>query len=250
LLPQLAAVIHGHRAESYARLAAQVSSAPGQSATLLRGLCYRLIGIPEPADRPALLDPLPLPGYQPPVRTAPLTALTRLLGAAPDEPPEIEVIRFAGPPPATGYTVHDTHTVVNEDCPDPSRLALASVIVRYGREDDLRVGPASAWTAETAARYPYAALTAFVSGPDRCTVRTADGQVLRLAAAPGPHGRPDLTDPAAYASALYAWLSNGKSVAELTAGMTVRTSGGVHHRVDVTLGDPRRPRRPRQPRQP
>jgi hypothetical protein len=162
-----------------------------------------------------------------------LTALTRLLGAAPGEPPEIEVTRFAGPPPTAGYTVHDTHTVVNEDGPDPSRLSLASVIVRYGDEDDPRVGPAEAWTAEAAARHPYAALTAFVGGPGRCTVRTGDGRVLVLAAAPGPHGRADLTDAAVYASALYAWLSNGKTVAELADGMTVRT-GTSRRRVWVT----------------
>jgi hypothetical protein len=235
LLPQLTAAIDGHRPDRYAHLAAQVSSAPGESAALLRRLCYGLIGVPEPADHPALLDPLPLPNYQPPVRTAPLTALTRLLGASatPGEPPEIEVARFAGPAPATGYAVHDTHTVVNEDCPDPSRLSLAGVVVRYGREDDPRLGPADAWTAEAAARHPYAELTAFVTGPDRCTVRTGGGRVLTLAAAPGPHGRRDLADPAAYASALYAWLSNGKSVAELAGGMTVRT-GNARHRVTVS----------------
>ncbi len=234
LLPQLRAAINDHHPDRYARLTALLTSAPGGSAPLLRRLCYRLIGLPEPAEHPALLDPLPLPGYQPPVRTAPLTVLTRLLGAPPAGPPEIEVARFAGPPPESGYTVHDRHLAVHEDCADPGRLTLAGVIVGHGREDDPRVGPAAAWTAETAARHPHAALTAFVTGPDRCTVRTEDGRLLCLVAAPDADGRPDLTEPAVYASALYAWLSNGKTVAELGGGgMTVRT-GATRRLVTVT----------------
>ena len=42
------------------------------------------------------------------------------------------------------------------------------------------------------------------------------------------------TDPAAYASALYAWLAAGKSLDELVErGLTVRT-GTVTHRATVT----------------
>lgn len=170
-----------------------------------------------------------------------MTVLTRLLGAAPGEPPEIEVVRFAGRAPEAGYAVHDTHTVAHEDGPDPAPLSLASVVVRHGAEHDPRIGPAGAWTAQAAARYPYAGLTAFIDGPDRCTARTADGQLLRLAARPGEDGRPDLCDPAAYASALYAWLSNGKHLSELAPGMTVLT-GGTRHRVAVTLTPGFRPR--------
>ncbi|MGP4111880.1 hypothetical protein ACTWP5_13300 [Streptomyces sp. 4N509B] len=233
LPPQLTAAIEGHDPERHAPVTALLTSAPGESAARLRSLCYELIGLPEPATSPALLGPLPLPAYRPPVRTAPLTALTRLRGAAHGAPPEIEVARFAGPAPASGYAAHDTHTVVAEDCPDPSRLSLASVVVRHGAEDDPRLGPAGAWTAEAAARYPYAALTVFVGGPGRCTVRTGDGRLLVLAAARDARGRADLADPAVYASALYAWLSNGGSVADLGGGMTVRT-GTVRHRVTVS----------------
>ncbi|RKN24863.1 hypothetical protein D7318_10460 [Streptomyces radicis] len=241
LLPQLTEAIEGHDPGRYAAITGQLTSAPGESATLLRELSYRLIGLPEPRERPALLDPLPLPAFQPPTRTAPLTVLTRLLGAGPGEPPEIEVARFAGPAPERGWTVHDVHVSVDEECADPGRLALAAVIVRRGRDDDPRLGPGSAWTADAAARHPGAALTVFVSGPDRCTVRTRDGRLLRIMAVPAPDGGPDLCDPAVYASALHAWLSRGKSLDELAGGITVRT-GVARHRVAVTdLPLPRAP---------
>ncbi|WP_330342295.1 hypothetical protein [Streptomyces sp. NBC_00557] len=46
-------------------------------------MLYDLIGIPEPVEHPALLDPLPLPPYSPVRRTAPVHVLTRVLGRPP-----------------------------------------------------------------------------------------------------------------------------------------------------------------------
>ncbi|MFE4533737.1 hypothetical protein ACFRKB_01540 [Streptomyces scopuliridis] len=199
-----------------------VSSAPGESATLLRGLFYRLIGIPEP-EEPALLDPLPLPPYERVVRTAPLRVLTRLLGTG-----EIEVSRYADPrsePAGDG----DAHTAVHEDTLDPDRRALADVIFRYGTADDPRYGTPEEWTAEVMARHPYCALAALVTDRGGCTVRTRAGVLLRLS------GAPAAADPAAYVSALYAWLAAGKAWEELAAGgMTVRTGSGGPHQVSVT----------------
>ncbi|MEV4437601.1 hypothetical protein AB0K09_01070 [Streptomyces sp. NPDC049577] len=224
-------VIAAHDPRDHAALAEQTSSSPGRSAALLRRLCYDLIGIPEPADRPALLDRLPLPAFEPVERTAPVRVLSRLVSG---DPPEVAVTRYpdAAHEPE-GPDADGAHTLVHEDTRDTGRLDVADVIVRYGAADDPRTGPPAAWTAEVLERHPYCGLAAYVTGPDRCTVRTRAGDLLVLSAAPGPDGRPDLCDPAAYASALHAWLAAGKALPETGDGMTVVT-GTSRHRITVT----------------
>ncbi|MEV0369253.1 hypothetical protein AB0I10_05440 [Streptomyces sp. NPDC050636] len=217
------------------------TSVPGKSAPLLRETFYRLIGIPEPSD-PALLAPLPLPPYDPPLRTAPLRVLTRLLGKG-----EVTVRRFAEPvhepvhEPAQ-EPAHDRahepdaarvegHLAVHEEGLDPEVTALADVIFRYGEADDRRLGPPECWGAEVLARWPNCALAAYITEPDVCTVRTRTGAVVRLTASPSG------ADPAAYASALHAALAGGTVLKDLVAdGMTVRT-GHVTHRVTITPVD-------------
>ncbi|PSJ26959.1 hypothetical protein B7P34_20095 [Streptosporangium nondiastaticum] len=246
LRAQVDRAVDRHDPGSFRAQAEHVSSAPGRSAALLRRAFYGLIGIPEPAGRPALLDPLRLPSYAPAERTAPVRVLSRLTDAS--GPPEIAVVRCAadddgpGPGYGSGYGYGpdsgddigwDAHTSVHEDTPDPGRLRIADVIVRYAAADDPRVGPPAAWTAEVLGQHPGCALAAYVTGPGRCTVRTRGGDLLRLTARPGADGRADLCDPAAHASALHAWLAGGKSVEEAVAsGITVVT-GRVRHGVDV-----------------
>ncbi|WP_255946215.1 hypothetical protein [Streptomyces odontomachi] len=219
LPPQLDALVEQHRPlPGPARL---TSSVPGRSAALLRRACYRLVGIAEP-DEPALLDPLPLPPYRPPRRTAPLRVLTRLLAAG-----DIAVTRHADPryePPGEGAV----HTAVHEDTLDPGRLAQADVILQYAAADDPRLGPPEEWAARTLQRWPHCALAAYVTSPATCTAALRDGRTVRLT------GSARGADPAAYAAALHAWLAGGKSLDELCAsGLTVRT-GQVAHRVTVS----------------
>ncbi|UED85796.1 hypothetical protein [Streptomyces profundus] len=234
LRAQLDRAIDEHRPGSYAELAGHVSSAPGESAPLLRRLFYRLIGLPEPDDRPARLDRLRTPSFEPAERTAPVRALTRLISEA---PLEIAVTRY----PDTDFepemggartATDDAHTVVHEDTQDASRLALADVILRYAAADDPRYGPPATWTAEVLARYGSCALAAYVSGPDRCTVRTRDGALYQLTAAPDPDGHADLCDPAVYASAVRAWLDLGHAPAGRRPTLLV-TTGPTRHRVTV-----------------
>ncbi|UIX29650.1 hypothetical protein [Streptomyces sp. GQFP] len=217
---QLERVVRDHRPGP--EPAEFISSAPGESATRLRRLFYDALGIPEP-DEPALLEPLPLPPYEPPSHTVPLVVLTRLLGAG-----EIEVTRYAGPHPPADST-GELHTAAHEDTRETHQLALADVVFRHGEPDDPRFGSPEQWTTEALSLHPQCALTAYVSGPADCTVRTRDGELLALHAESGAD-----TDPSAYATALYAWLAAGKSLDELiTQGLTVRT-GGIAHRATVT----------------
>ncbi|MFF4604471.1 hypothetical protein ACFY12_17310 [Streptomyces sp. NPDC001339] len=228
---QIDQAINSHAPDRYAYLAAQTSSSPGESAGQLRRLFYGLIGVPEPEDRPALLEPLPLPSYAPAERTAPVQVLARLLGG---DPPEIAVTRYADAefPPEEG-SADSQHIAVHEDTREPGRRSIADVILRYAVAEDPRVGPPAVWTSEVLSRHPYCRLAAYIDGPDRCTVRTRGGELVRLTAAPAhggssDTGRTDLCDPAAYASALHAWLSSGKSLAEASPGITVVTGTARH----------------------
>ncbi|MCX5600239.1 hypothetical protein OOK29_19040 [Streptomyces phaeochromogenes] len=221
LRPQLDTLISEHQP----RLgpAEFTTSHPGESAARLRRLFYAQLGLPEP-DEPALLEPLPLPRYELPSRTAPLRVLTWLRGSG-----EVAVERYADPrsePPGDG----EVHLAVHEDTRDPAQLAIADVVFGEGSATDPRFGSPARWTAETLLRHPHSALAAYVTSPDACTVRTRDGQLLRLTA----DSAEPTADPAMYASALHAWLAAGKSVEELMPeGLTVRTGAAVHS-VQVT----------------
>ncbi|GAA3849311.1 hypothetical protein GCM10022403_096190 [Streptomyces coacervatus] len=220
LRPQLDALVDHHQPPP--EPAELVSSAPGESAARLRRLFYDLIGIPEP-DAPARLEPLPLPPYEPPAHTVPLLVLTRLLGSG-----EVSVTRYAGPHPAPDGE-GEAHTAAHEDTRETDQLALADVVFRYGDENDPRFVSPAHWTAEVLDRHPHCALAAYITGPGSCVLRTRAGASVRLDAGPGADA-----DPAAYASALHAWLAAGKSLEELAGqGLTVRI-GNVAHPVRLT----------------
>jgi hypothetical protein len=211
LRPQLEKLLAGHRPLDGP--AEFVTSAPGASAALLRQHFYTLLDLPEPAS-PASLEPLPLPPYDPPRRTAPLRVRTRLHG------PDVVIERSTEHPyDASG----DTHLAVHEDIRDPSSLESADVITREGRPDDPRLGGPDLWTAEVLRRHPHCAAAAYVTGLDTCTVRTRDRGLFRLSAGPGADA-----DPAAYASSLYAWLASGGTVGPRGTTLRVHAAGGVH----------------------
>ncbi|MGC9537345.1 hypothetical protein [Streptomyces sp. UG1] len=220
LRPQIEALLDGHR--PLPEPAEFVSSAPGESAALLRRLFYDLMDVREP-DAPARPEPLPLPRYEPANPTVPLLVLTRLLDSG-----EVAVTRYAGPHPAP-YDTGEAHTAVHEDTREADQLALADVVFRHGKADDPRFGSPADWASEVLARHPHCAIAAYVTGPGACVLRTRAGSLLRLAAGPGAEA-----DPAVYASALHAWLGAGKPLAEVVErGLTVR-AGDTTHPVTVT----------------
>ncbi|MFJ4096050.1 hypothetical protein ACIPYS_31055 [Kitasatospora sp. NPDC089913] len=219
LPPQLDELLTEHRPlDGPDRL---TSSAPGQAAALLRGLFYRMIGITEPAG-PAVLDPLPLPPYEPPLRTAPLRVITRTAADG-----SIAVLRFAEPRYEPDGAEGEGHLAVHEDTLDPGALESADVILRYGEPDDPRFGPPHAWAAEVLGRYRSASLAVYVTGPRECVVLHRGGLCLRLTA--DGDG-----DPAAHASALLARLHAGPAVVAAPTTLTVRT-GTRPTRVRVTV---------------
>ncbi|MFD7071873.1 hypothetical protein ACFV97_32090 [Streptomyces sp. NPDC059913] len=238
-----------HRLDPAAPLAAQIdgivdrhrplpgpaeftTSVPGESAARLRRLFYSMMAVPEPA-RPASLEPLPLPALEPGTATVPLRVRTRVLG-----PGEVAVRRWAGDRSAAGPRDDaDLHIAVHEDTRDVGLLELADVVFRHGTPDDPRFGSPERWTAEVLRRLPGCSLAAYVTGPATCVVRVRGGEPLSLAAdEPG-------ADPAAYASALHAWLAGGghgpaaerRLARVVSEGLVVRT-GDRAHRVRVAPG--------------
>ncbi|MFG2717757.1 hypothetical protein ACGFW5_05545 [Streptomyces sp. NPDC048416] len=218
LAAQLDALVAGHR--PLPGPACLTTSAPGESAALLRSLFYRLIGIPEP-ERPALLEPLRLPPYQRPPVTAPLSVLTRVT----TDPCEIHAARHADPRYESEGEGH-AHTAIHEDARDTAQLDLADVLFREGEPDDPRFGSPAQWTSEALGRHPHSSLAAYITGPGECTVRTRTGHLLHLTCEPGGL---DGLDPAAAVSALHAWLTSGRTVqGAVDEGLTVRTGATVH----------------------
>nr|BEK67256.1 hypothetical protein KPHV_44830 [Kitasatospora purpeofusca] len=229
LPPQLDRLLSEHRpANGPTEL---TSSAPGESAALLRGLFYRLIGITEPA-APAVLDPLPLPPYEPPLRTAPLLVHTRTAAdgtvavrryAEPRHEPDDAGAEGAGADGEAG-----SHLAVHEDTLDPGVLESADIVLRYGEADDPRFGSPGEWAAEVLDRYRSASLAAYITGPRECEVLHRGGLRCRLTS-------DSAGDPAVHASALLARLHSGPAaVAPAPTTLTVAT--GTHlTRVRITV---------------
>ena len=219
--PQLEALFAHHR--PLPGPARYTTSVPGESAVRLRRLFYGLMGTPEPPG-PALLDPLPLPAYEPPCRTAPLRVLTRFTGDG-----EVAVERYAEPPYDPRGAGGEAHTAVHEETRDPGTLAVADVVLRYGSPDDPRLGGPALWSAEVLARHAHCALAAYVTGPGTCEARTRDAGLVLLTGDPSADA-----DPGAYASALHAWLAAGGTVAGLPGGTLRVRTGPTAHPVRVT----------------
>ncbi|MDK0523310.1 hypothetical protein [Streptomyces sp. ML-6] len=236
LAPQLAELVGRHR--PLPGPAEFTTSVPGESAVRLRRLFYSMMGEPEP-DRPASLTPLPLPDHETATVTVPLRVRSRVLG-----PGEVAISRWAGSRPPTGPEEGgELHIAVHEDTRDVDRLDLADVVFRDGAPDDPRFGSPSVWTAEVLRRHRDCSLAAYVTGPSTCVVRMRGEEPLRLTAVPAA-GAEDVstadpaTDPSAYASALYAWLSvDGHDAATaharlarvVTDGLVLRTGDRVQH---------------------
>ncbi|MFC1415229.1 hypothetical protein [Streptacidiphilus cavernicola] len=215
LAPQLERLITTHR--PLTEPAELTTSVPGRSAELLRSALYDLVGVPEP-DRRAQLDPLPLPPWTPPEHTVPLRVATRVTRRG-----EVQLHRFAGPMPEG--VAGAVHTAVHEDTVDVHTLALADVIHRHGRPDDVRLGSPTAWCAEILARWPHCQTAVYVTGPGTCVLRTTEGLSLELSADDAPAAG---AAPAALASAVHAWLAEGRGVRTLVRrGLRVHTGRHV-----------------------
>ncbi|MFF4453821.1 hypothetical protein [Streptomyces goshikiensis] len=215
LRPQVERVLEEHRPD--AGSAEFVTSDPGRSALLLRRHFYASMDLPEPAV-PASFEPLPLPPYAPARVTAPLHVRTRVQGT------DIVLERSTKHP----YSADDdAHLAVHEETRHTGDLELADVIVCEGRPDDPRLGGPGPWTTEVLGLHPHCSAAVYVTGPGTCTVRTREHGMFRLRGTAEADLVADV-DPAACASALYAWLAGGGTVPVGGVTLRVHTASGVH----------------------
>lgn len=84
-------------------------------------------------------------------------------------------------------------------------------------------------------RHPGCSLAAYVTGPSECVVRVRGEEPLRMVAVPDVDAEDVAgTDPAAYASALYAWLAaEGREAVTaharaVTEELVLRTGDRLH----------------------
>ncbi|MCX5377827.1 hypothetical protein [Streptomyces sp. NBC_00091] len=138
------------RAVAVPGAAERVTSRPGRSAALLRALCYRRLGLPEPPSdcvpRPVAVPPGPGAGRGP--AGPPLYVDAAVAGR------EVRLRRYPAEPQGHG-TAHlgpDPHAVADAAEPDP----------RWRGRADVLLARAGADPAELLARYPGCAL---VAGP-------------------------------------------------------------------------------------
>ncbi len=223
LRPQIDAATTRPGPAPYAAATAEVTSAPERSAALLRTLFYRYLNLPEPSE-PALLDPLPRGpfGLQDAVMPGPVQVATGIVDG------EVAVTRL---PASADFPDGDSgHLAVDIHEPDPRKLDLADVLLHREPEPD----PAGVILAETLATHPGCGLAAVLHPDGRATALPRGGTPIELHLLPGPDGRRDLADPAAYVSALHAWLTAGLAIPD---GLTVRT-GRARHRVRIVSPAP------------
>ncbi|MFI8371071.1 hypothetical protein [Streptomyces sp. NPDC085466] len=211
LLPQVERAIAAHRPDPAP--AGFVTSEPGRSAELLRRHFYALMDLPEPPG-PASLEPLSLPPYAPGRITAPLHVRTRAEGT------DVVIERSAWHPPGAAG---DAHLAVHEDTRHLGDLDVADVITRDGPADDPRLGGPGAWADEVLRLHPHCSTAAYVTGRGSCSVRSRGHGAFRLTAEPGADA-----DPAAYASALHAWLAYGGTVPARGLLLRMHAAGEAH----------------------
>jgi hypothetical protein len=102
-----------------------------------------------------------------------------------------------------------SHLVAAADHPGPRLRAIADVLVLTDAEPWGH--QVETWLREELSAHPGRQLAAAVRG-DTCLVQTRGGDRVRLR---GPD------DPVLYASAVFEWLADGRSLADLSPGLTV-----------------------------
>jgi hypothetical protein len=163
-------------------IAALVSSAPGQAATLLRTEFYRLLQLSEP-------------GTAPEVRTVPVARVTtppvvhQWVRVESDTADRAVVVRF--PADLRRASPPDSHLVVGVDTPDATLLESAEIVVH----DD--AGDAERWIAAMFDALPGLGCASMPDHSGRWLVGTRDGSLLAFTG-PAQAGR-------VWASVVHAW---------------------------------------------
>ncbi|MFD0922689.1 hypothetical protein ACFQ16_23330 [Saccharopolyspora rosea] len=192
------------------------SSVPGESAGILRRVCYELMKLDEPGE-PALVAPYPESGLVPehePVRAWWVTG--ERTGS------DVRLIRWPGdvqPDRGRDTVPPGRHLVVAVDHPRHDLRGAASILVHDLHDAD----DPDQLLAETLRAHPACAIAA-AAGPGECRVLLRDGRRF-TASVP-----PDTVDPAMCASAVRCWADAappaefGLAVGTRTARVSLRSA--------------------------
>ncbi|MFE2284656.1 hypothetical protein ACFXDJ_10825 [Streptomyces sp. NPDC059443] len=201
LLAQVEAAVADHRADRYALVSAAAFAEPGRALPRLRGLVYRLLGLPRPKQpsRGPRAFPIPAPDIR---RTRSLMVHTSVVRGAEGEL-RVETRRF--PAALAGETSESAtafwHLACDVDEPD-TRLTESATVVCSASE----VLPSDAGRQRLESlldEFPGARIAA-LPVEDGCAVGMRDGRLIQVSAAEGPS-----TDPGTAAAAVYVCLRLG-----------------------------------------
>lgn len=207
LADQLRAAIRDHSPDAYAEILAEATSAPGESAGLLRSELYRLMRLPEPQSAAAV--------RRVPEPTVPFAEPTAALVSAAWRDGVVAVRRL----PPTAPIPPGAHLVV-DDAEDNARLfELADVLTC--RADRLTDDPET-WARAALAARPSAVL-ACAEAPEGSLVAVRDGGCVMVRGGP----------PALRPSAVHAWLATGGDEHDIPDTCLVR-AGEASHRLRFT----------------
>jgi hypothetical protein len=163
-------------------IAALVSSAPGQAATLLRTEFYRWLQLAEPPERPEVRT---VPVAR--VRTPPV--VHQWVAVELDAPDRARVVRF--PADLRRASPPDSHLVVGVDTPNAAVLESAEIVVQD------HAGDAERWIAAMFDALPGLGSASMPDHDGRWLVGTRDGDLLSFTG-PARAGR-------VWASVVHAW---------------------------------------------
>ena len=175
-----------------------VSSAPGESAKLLRTAIYTTMGLPEP-DIPAEHSAVPLPAVSAPPLGAQLVRATLTEST-------VDITRWSAELLLGEPAPRDTHLLSGTEQPKREWLELAEILVHE------QLGAPESWIGVTLKALPGCLLAAMPTSTG-WLVGDRDGNRVRCT---GEDGR-------AIASAVYAWLLTGRPWSELPRRLTVHT---------------------------
>ncbi|WP_019631442.1 hypothetical protein [Actinomadura atramentaria] len=206
--PQIEDAINSHVLGRYSAVTMSTTAVPGRSAALLRTEMYRLMNLPEPTRPPVVRRVPEVPRSE--VATPVTAALTAV--AWQERTAVLDRLPAAVAPDAPDTTA-GRHLAVDLRETDERMLKLAAVLYAGPNAPDR--------PSDVFAAFPGCFIIALQDGADGCAIHIRDAPPVRC--------RVDARTIGAAASAVYTWLVDGRTLAELPADATL--SIGAERRV-------------------
>ncbi|MGP4019833.1 hypothetical protein [Saccharopolyspora sp. 5N708] len=206
LLPQLQKAAAEHTQEKSAALHEIITSRPDEAAKRLRTLCYSLLALDEPRTEP-MVPPDSAAGL--PDEAWPWRPTAMYVSGVVHSGQGVSLDRYPAEMLRPEQIPVHGHLVVAADHPGRRLRSIADILVltdapQWGRH-------AERWLEDALASHLGLQLAAAIHG-DSCTIRTHEGNLVRLSGT---------DDPVLYASAVFEWLAAGRELTDLAPSVTV-----------------------------